>query len=293
MLLLTYRLNKGIHILSFFKEISRKAFTENEEIMIVLHYFGHKVIEEPPFSINRPEGSFRFIFFHFITPVVLYTSEGSYEAPPGSCILYRPGTLQRFEVTKNRLNHDYLDFVIEDDLFFDTIKFPLNEVFNPFMSDEIKKLYKKIIEERQQGRPDSKYLISCYLTEFFIDVARKLNKTKRYKKQTNILAEKFEDIRLKLYQNPKENHVFDMADSLHYSLPYFSYLYKKYLKVTPIEDLNNARIAYINNHKDDFKSVNFLCEELGFSSVEYFYRWFKTNFDMTPKEFFTNNTIIE
>lgn len=257
--------------------------------MITLHYFGNKVIEEPPFSIHRPEGSFRFIFFHFITPVVIYTPSGSIEAPPGSCILYPPGAPQRFEVKKNRLNHDYLDFVVDDEYFFDTINFPLNEVFNPFMSDDIKKFYKKMMDEKKLGRPDSKYLISCYLTEFFIEMSRKINKTKRYKKQSNLLSEQFEDIRLRLYQNPKDNTVKDMADSLYYSLPYFSYLYKKYLNVTPMEDLNNARIAFINNNKDNLLSTSVLCESLGFTSVEYFYRWFKTNFEMTPKEFFNKN----
>lgn len=281
---------KAFHYYLFLINIMGKRLHIVRKTMIILHYFGNKVIEEPPFSIHRPEGSFRYIFFHFISPVVIYTSNGSFDAPPGSCILYRPGTIQKFEVIKNRLNHDYLDFVVEDDQFFETIKFPLDDVFNPFMSDEIRKLYKKIIEEKQLGRPDSKYLISCYLTEFFIDVARKLNKTKRYKKESGILSEKFEDIRLSLYQNPKENYVKDMADSFFYSLPYFSYLYKKHFKVTPMEDLNNARIAYINNNRDNFKSVNLLCEDLGFSSAEYFYRWFKTYFNMTPKEFFNHHS---
>ena len=266
-----------------------KRLQSGGNYMIDLHYYGEKVIEEPPFSIHRPEGSFRYIFFHFISPVIIYSPDGNYEAPPGSCILYEPGTPQRFEVKKNRLNHDYLDFVVEDEYFFETIKFPVNEVFNPFMSSEIRKVYKKILDERQLGRPDSKYLISCYLTEFFIEMARKLNKTKRYKKQTTILSEQFEQIRLELYQNPKENSVKDMADSLYYSLPYFSHLYKKYLNVSPMEDLNNARVEYIKNYKDEYTSAAVLCEALGFTSLEYFYRWFKTNFNMTPKEFFTNN----
>ena len=120
-------------------------------------------------------------------------------------------------------------------------------------------------------------------------MARKLNKTKRYKKQTTILSEQFEQIRLELYQNPKENSVKDMADSLYYSLPYFSHLYKKYLNVSPMEDLNNARVEYIKNYKDEYTSAAILCEALGFTSLEYYYRWFKTNFNMTPKEFFTNN----
>ncbi len=257
--------------------------------MIDLHYFGHKVIEEQPFSINRPEGSSRFIFFHFITPVIMHTEEGTFEAPPGSCILYTPGVKQKFEVIKNRLNHDYLDFLIDDEKFFSVLKFPLNKIFNPYISDGIKLLFKKIIEERQTGRPDSKYLISCYLEEFFIETSRKLNKTKRYKKETTVFIEKLEEIRLRLYHNPKENHVRDMADALGYSLPYFSYLYKKYLKVTPVIDLNLARIAYVNNHRDDFKSIDELTDALGFSSQEFFYRWFKTNFKMTPKEYFQNN----
>ena len=251
-----------------------------------LHYYGYKVTEEAPFEINRPEGSFRYIFFHFTSFIKVIDDDGVVHAhKPGTIILFSPGTKQHFYVDDSRLNHDYLDFTIDEKDFFNVINLPMNTFFNPFMSEEIKVLFTKIINEKKNNRADSKYLISNYISEFFINVSRKINKKITVRTDESNRRAIFEELRLTLYQKPKENTVIQMAKSRHYSLSYFNSLYKKHFNVTPVEDLNNARVEYIKKHIAVEPSISVLCSLVGFTSEEYFYRWFKKYFGMTPKEY--------
>ena len=34
--------------------------------MVKIEYLGSNIIENQPFKIDRPEGSYRYIFFHFV-----------------------------------------------------------------------------------------------------------------------------------------------------------------------------------------------------------------------------------
>ena len=105
--------------------------------MVKIEHLGSNVIENQPFKIDRPDGSYRYIFFHFTSKVIVEIDGQIIEANPGSCILYEPQIKQKFYVNDNRLNHDYIDFIIEDESFFKKIKFPLNTIFYPKFSSEI------------------------------------------------------------------------------------------------------------------------------------------------------------
>lgn len=255
-----------------------------------LHYFGHEVIENAPFSINRPEGSFRYIFFHFISPVNIETEEGIFEAKPGSCILYAPGVKQNFYVDHQRLKHDYLDFTIEDPSFFEDVRFPLNTVINPRMSKKISDYIERIHLEENSNRVGNQYLISNLISNLFISISRKIHNHTIGPNRTYEERQRgaFEQLRLQMFHNPENFTVRFMAEKLDFSLPYFNALYKKFFHVTPIKDLTNARADYTLHLLKNNESINVITKKLGFSSVEYFYRWFKNYFHQTPNDYKNN-----
>ena len=69
-----------------------------------IEYIGPQTVENAPFTIDRPDGSYRYIFFHFISPVTLVIDNQKVDAIPGTCILFTPRKEQKFFVEKNRLN---------------------------------------------------------------------------------------------------------------------------------------------------------------------------------------------
>lgn len=244
-------------------------------------------IENFPFTIDRPEGSFRHIFFHFISPVTIEIDDKKIECNPGTVILYTPGTRQKFYVERNRLNHDYIDFTIDDPDFFKNVNFPLNTPLTPKMSNFISQIVNEIAAERKNGGFGSSYLIDAKMIELFVGIVRKIHRpssqsTVRYNEE---LKTRFENTRLAMYQNPDFVSVSSLAKSLGFSLPRFNELYKTYFQTTPIKDLTKARVSRVKDLLESGASTKEIILKIGFSSEEYFYRWFKKNFGMTKEQY--------
>ncbi len=255
-----------------------------------LHYFGHNIVENAPFSIIRPEGSFRYIFFHFVTSCTIKLNDKLYTIAPGNCILYEPGIPQHFFVTNHRLNHDYLDFVVDNSNIFKSLKFPLNTIINPRMSREISNSIKYIENEYNSEKIGSQLAISNIISSLFINIARKINpqSSKSSQYYESELIKKFENLRLEMFQQPENLNVKKLAEKLNFSAPYFSQLYKKYFNTSPIEDLTEARINLTKTLLINGETIKVISKKLGFVNVEYFYRWFRKHFKMTPKNFAEN-----
>ena len=50
-----------------------------------VEYCAAQIIENAPFKIDRPEGSYRYIFFHFTSQVTLVINNQEIIAHPGTC----------------------------------------------------------------------------------------------------------------------------------------------------------------------------------------------------------------
>ncbi len=251
-----------------------------------LHYIGYQSLEKAPFEINRPDGSARYIFFHFTSSVQFEIDGKIINASPGSCILYEPRHPQRFFVDTINLNHDYLDFRCNNPEFFKEIRLPLNTIIAPSLSKEIVSSIERIHSETNTNRLGSEYIIQSLMETLFVSISRKIHNfsfnSADYEKT---LQRKFEQIRLNMFQNPSDFKVKNMANMLDFSISHFGTLYKKFFNVKPIDDLTRARVEYIKNNNIISLSTYELTQILGFDSTEYYYRWFKQNFGVTPKEY--------
>lgn len=255
-----------------------------------LEYCGVNTIENAPFKIERPDGSYRHIFFHFTSQVTIKINGEDIPCSPGTCILFEPKVFQYFFVEKTRLNHDFIDFTLENQSFFKELNFPLNTPFNPKNSYEINELIAKIAEEKNSMEIGSKYKCQSLMIELFVSISRKFHYRKMYtnEKYTNIQKTKFEEIRLSIYQAPDQLKVSSIAKKMGFSLSRFNDLYKKYFDCTPIEDLTKARIIRVKELIEEDYSTKEIIKTVGFSSDEYFYRWFKKHFKTTKNDYIKN-----
>ena len=256
-------------------------------MILNLEYCGLNVIESAPFKIDRPEGSYRYIFFHFSTAVVMVINGETIHLDPGTCILYTPGKKQLFYTEKSRLNHDYLDFTVDDDSFFKKINFPLNKPFNIRNSELIGQLIEEIQNEKTLQNLGFLYKMNALMINFFITLSRKYHhKTTHINdKYMTEVKNKFEELRLEIYQKPDGLKIQTIAKQQGFSLTHFSTLYKGFFGCTPSEDLNKARISRVKDLLRNGYSTREIIKTIGFSSEEYFYRWFKKNFYVTKDEY--------
>lgn len=258
-----------------------------------IEYVVPSALENAPFSIDRPEGSYRYLFFHFSSSVTIEINGEKIIADPGTCILYTPNVKQLFYVKVNRLNHDYIDFNCNVSEFFSDIHFPLNTPFNPKCSLWISEKIKEIQEEKKSDEIGIEYKEDALMIDLFLTLSRKLHhRNSRYsEKYADEIKGKFEQIRLEMYQTPDHFSVSDLANRLGFSLPRFNELYKNYFGTTPIKDLTKARVSRVEDLLRDGDSTKEIIKKIGFASEEYFYRWFKKHFHMTKEEYLKKENI--
>lgn len=264
-------------------------------MIFTLEYCEVNAIENAPFKIERPDGSYRHIFFHFTSQVTININGEDIICSPGTCILFEPKVFQYFHVEKNRLNHDYIDFTLENPNFFKDLNFPLNTPFNPKCSKEINDAINQICFEKNSLEIGANYRSQALMLDLFVSISRKFHFRKMYanEKYTNIQKAKFEEIRLSLYQAPDQLKVSSIAKKMGFSVSRFNDLYKKYFNCTPIDDLTEARIIRVKELIEEGCTTKEIIKTLGFSSDEYFYRWFKKHFKTTKNDYINNKINTE
>lgn len=251
-----------------------------------LHYVGSKVIEQGDFKITRPEGSPRFIFFHFNSTVSFTINGEKIDGIPGCCILYEPGVQQEFESNSMRINHDYLDFECFDSRIFKELRIPLNEIITTPISDEITKTIADIYDY-SKGDYVLDVIVEKKLLDLFITLSDAIHK-RHSNLNTNYsesLRSLFEKLRHDLYQNPQGLTATALAKKLGFTPSYFNVLYKKFFFTTPLKDLDKARLEMVKKMLLSGEKTYEIVRLLGFSNEEYFYYWFKRNTNMTIRKF--------
>lgn len=249
------------------------------------------VIEPANFIMNREKGAARYMFFHFVNPVEITLNGNTFITNPGAVILFTPDYPQIFHPYHGRLNHDYVDFEVLDSSFFEQIHFPLNTVIYPRMSKVITSSINELYELKREEEVGFAYEIDAKFSLLLIEIGRSINIKKNHKDVENQvhLQNSFEQLRLSLYQDPTHKTVSNLAESLGFSSSYFNKKYKELFRVSPIDDINKARIEYVKTLLLQNQNINSIVDALGFANTEYFYRWFKKMTGITPKEFINKN----
>ena len=104
-----------------------------------------------------------------------------------------------------------------DETFFKNIKFPLNTLLQPKMSNYISQKIEEIVKEKVSDEVGNTYIIESKMIELFVSIARKINHRNRINSEiyTTEIKNKFESIRLKMYQSPDNSTVNELYREEH------------------------------------------------------------------------------
>lgn len=251
-----------------------------------LHYVGSKVIEQGDFKITRPEGSPRYIFFHFNSTATFTINGEKIDGIPGTCILYEPKVPQEFESNSMRINHDYLDFECFDSKIFKELRIPLNELITTTISDQISKKIADIYDYSKSNYVLD-VIVESKLLDFFIMLSDAIHKrhSKANANYSENIRSQFEKLRHDLYQNPQNLTASLLAKKLGFTPSYFNVLYKEFFFTTPLADLDKARLEMVKKMLLNGEKTYEIVRLVGFSNEEYFYYWFKKQTNMTIRKF--------
>jgi len=134
--------------------------------------------------------------------------------------------------------------------------------------------------------------IDALVSDMLIDLGRKYENKQKTK---NHFFEEINKARNYMLSNlDKKIALEEIAQRANYSLSRFCILYKRFFKITPIEDLTRARIEKaITLMQYNHISVTEASQLCGFSSIHYFSRKFKEKTGMSPTKFCRNKNKSE
>ncbi len=161
---------------------------------------------------------------------------------------------------------------------------PLN---TPFYIDDHSIIFpyiKEIEKEKLLTNTCYKEKIDALVSDMIIDLGRQYENKQKTK---NHFFEEINKARKYMLSNLDQKIVLEeIAKRANYSLSRFCILYKRFFKITPIEDLTRARIEKaITLMQYNHTSVTETSQICGFSSVHYFSRKFKEKTGMSPTDF--------
>ncbi len=260
---------------------------------IDVRFIGSKVREEKDFFVSRLNGHPRYVFIHFLSEVEMVIDNNNLILCPGTCIIYTPQCSQFYKSTGAWLNHDWIEFKCSNEDIFKDLMIPLNQPFTTTMAKSISTQIASMSELNKTSLFYKDIELTTKMYELLLSISKNIHNRYQSQKQNNIrnLEEIFEQIRLNIYQNPKKTSIKSLAKEAGYTQSYFCATYKKIFNTSPLEDLDKSRMLYVENAFNNKIKNTIIVDELGFSSLEYFYMWFKKHFHMTISEYQKTNNI--
>jgi len=250
----------------------------------------HLKMEPEGFVKDRPDGIECWSFLHFINPVDIRIGETLYHAAHDACIFIPPNAPQYYLSTPTYpLYHNYVHFSMTDSLFFDMLYLPVNQIFytnvSKIITRYIESICWKLMAKRknlENTNEEFEITASNSLKELFKLLSEDLKTQRRRDSDTH----PFKQLRELVYSEPKNWNVQKMAKYVYLSRSHFSVKYHELFNITPQEDLALAALNLAEKLLTTSKmSVMEIADECGFSSAEYFIRFFKKHRKITPDRY--------
>lgn len=238
-------------------------------------------------KFSQKKNSSYYTIFCFLTPFVYLSDNKLCQGERGDILIYSPNTTIYYKTspdTAEPLTYDWL-ILYKDKFeeFLDKYPLPLNEPFNTGEVCVVHEYAKKIYPEWSSNKIGRNDMIYSLITEMIIDTYRSYSKNENFNKINN----KITFTKHKIMSNIKKNWTLkEMADLSGYSTSRFSELYRKQYSISPINDLINHRIEIAKNLLLlSNQSVSCIAEICGFSTINYFSKYFKKVTGYTPSEY--------
>lgn len=243
-----------------------------------------QAVENKPFHLIRNSGTNDYLFLLFKSYGEL-TSNGVKEFyHPFDCVLFKPFTPHSINTIDTQLVHDWIHFYVSDEEEFNALPFAFNKLFPCHDANLLSKLIEMIYNEHNDHHADQSEIIDSLMNVLIRQTVHQSMLTDTLNRQEMKMKQKFDSLRNSFYTGHNfPDSITELASSLFLSDSRFSHLYKKFYGVSPLQDVNSAKIQYAQQLllTSDF-SVTEIAQKCGFSNVYHFIRYFKSKTGITP-----------
>lgn len=250
-----------------------------------LNFMGISVRHEDSFMIERPVGFGDNLLLIFLTDAIVWKGEMQTAVGPGSFIVYRKGSEQKYGAAGKTYANHYIHFEGDEEmmdeigLWTDTPGYLQN-------TEEIENLL-RLLSREQISDEDYHQENESLLLQLIIRKMAENQCEQKSDRRENKHLEELTALRSEMYSTPgKFRSISELAGAVNLSLSYFQALYSDYFGVSCYEDLLNARMKsgreFLINSEMSVREIANLC---GYESDTCFMRCFKKREGMTPTEY--------
>lgn len=248
------------------------------EITLIRHAWP----ERSGFLLKRENGLKEAVFLHFFNSVELLVGGQTVQTRPHACIVYAPGTPQRF-LSNTPLTHDWMHIggdmsaLLESNgLSFDTVYYPAG--IN-FVTDLMREMESEFFSDRK----NRKEMLGFQLGEFFIRFSRAVSGEETLIVDS-LTAEQLRHLRGRVLSDlARPWSVGEMAKAVGLSQSRFFAVYRSVYGRSPMDDLICARVDAAKNALEfGTKSIAEIAEDLGYNNISHFTRQFHSVSGTTP-----------
>lgn len=207
----------------------------------------------------------------------------------GEIVFYGPNQ-HHIQYAGKNISVNFFSMTFDLDLETESSKFLLNQKFQ--ISRSHAALLDKIIRESTESGLYAADMMCCYLKEFMILLLRTLDSHPGIHMPDSTLKQNSEENMIEEVCNYVEENIFapvsvaDIAQHVNLSAPYLSSLFHKRKGLRLIEYITHKKLE---KSKEMIRSGQYtitqIAEMLGYSSLHYFSRVFKANYNISPSEY--------
>lgn len=249
-------------------------------------FIGYDAKHTKDFEFNITENNDFYLLLLITSPSEMYINGEWQYVAANSVILYPPYQEIHYRACGDFYADDWIRFVSDETY---VTSFPLQGVPFPVSDPEYcHHLIKLLTWEASFTSRNSEWLISDLMHALFLKLNENTSEMLNQSHSFDIL-----NLRKQIYNQPQKDWTVPMmAESLHISTGYLQSLYKSCFGTSCMDDVIEGRIRMA---KDQLmytdKTIVEIAEFCGYRNVEHFYRQFKQNMSITPKQYRTLNTV--
>ncbi len=250
--------------------------------MITVNYAGYKVSDNNYTRVNRPGGSGDYLFVRFETPMHVCLADEIAVAEPGACILYRPGEVQEYSAVRDYCA-SYVFFSAPDEEI-DLLDLPAGELFMPNDGNYVDGMLRSVENEYYTHAPFFEVQMDALMHQLLVYLSRESQIMKLPPETERPLYRLFCQARYTMLSNCEQEWAStNMCQMVSMGRSQFYKYYNMFFGVSPMSDLNDARIEKAKNLLTNRElTVTEIATRCGYASIHHFSRTFKDHCGLSP-----------